>query len=66
MAEKQRLDRLMVDRGLTHSRERARALIMAGQVVVADHKAEKPGQLVPVDADVRIKGDRCLLSAGAG
>jgi 23S rRNA (cytidine1920-2'-O)/16S rRNA (cytidine1409-2'-O)-methyltransferase len=56
-AKKERIDKVLVDRGLTHSRERARALIMAGQVVVADHKAEKPGQMVPVNADVRIKGE---------
>lgn len=55
--QKERVDKLMVDRGLTPSRERARALIMAGQVVVADHIAEKPGQLVPVTADIRLKGE---------
>jgi len=55
--KKDRIDKILVDRGLTHSRERAKALIMAGLVVVADHKAEKPGQMVPVSADVRIKGE---------
>src|SRR6185369_10566967 len=55
--EKERLDKLLVDRGLAQSRERARALIMAGQVVVADHVAEKAGQLVPVAAEVRLKGE---------
>jgi 23S rRNA (cytidine1920-2'-O)/16S rRNA (cytidine1409-2'-O)-methyltransferase len=54
---KERLDKLLVDRGLAQSRERARALIMAGQVVVADHVAEKAGQLVPVAAEVRLKGE---------
>jgi len=42
---------------MVQSRERARALIMAGQVVVADHVAEKPGQMVPVEAKVRLKGE---------
>jgi len=42
---------------MVQSRERARALIMAGQVVVADHVAEKPGQIVPVEAEIRLKGE---------
>ena len=56
MTVKQRLDKLMVERGMTPSRERAQALIMAGQVVVGDHTVDKSGQQVPVDADIRIKG----------
>jgi 23S rRNA (cytidine1920-2'-O)/16S rRNA (cytidine1409-2'-O)-methyltransferase len=56
-AKKERLDKILVERGLTQSRERARALIMAGQVVVSDHVAEKPGQMVPVLAEVRLKGE---------
>ena len=55
--KKERVDKLLVDRGMTQSRERARALIMAGQVVVSDHVAEKPGQMVPVEAEVRLKGE---------
>jgi 23S rRNA (cytidine1920-2'-O)/16S rRNA (cytidine1409-2'-O)-methyltransferase len=65
-AKKERIDKILVDRGLTHSRERARALIMAGQVVVADHKVEKPGQLVPVTAEVRIKGEQMPFVSRGG
>ena len=54
---KARLDKMVLDRGLVPSRERARALIMAGQVVVDDHVADKAGQMVPVDADIRLKGE---------
>ena len=54
---KERLDKLIVDRGLVPSRERARALIMAGQVVVGGHLADKAGQMVPVDAEIRLKGE---------
>lgn len=54
---KQRLDKLMVERGLAPSREKAQALIMAGQVVVGDHAVDKSGHQVSVDADIRIKGD---------
>lgn len=57
MKEKERLDILVFDRGLAPSREKARALIMAGQVVVADHVADKAGQMVPVDAEIRVKGE---------
>lgn len=54
--EKERLDRLLVDRGLAETRERARALILAGEVVVGDHTADKAGQLVARDAGIRLKG----------
>lgn len=55
--EKARLDKLILDRGLAPSREKARALIMAGQVVVDDHVADKAGQMVRVDAEIRLKGE---------
>ncbi|MCE1225416.1 MAG: TlyA family RNA methyltransferase [Geobacteraceae bacterium] len=57
MSLKQRLDRLMVEKGLAPSREKAQALIMAGQVVVGDHAAEKAGQQVLPDVEIRIKGE---------
>lgn len=55
--EKERLDKVLVERGLAPSRERARALVMAGLVVVGDHMVDKPGAGVAVDADIRLKGD---------
>jgi 23S rRNA (cytidine1920-2'-O)/16S rRNA (cytidine1409-2'-O)-methyltransferase len=54
---KQRLDALMLERNLADSIEKARALIMAGQVVVGDHTLDKAGQQVPADAEIRIKGE---------
>ena len=57
MSQKQRLDKLMVERGLAPSRERAQALIMAGQVVAGDHAVDKAGQQVALDTEIRIKGD---------
>lgn len=54
---KQRLDKLMVERGLAPSREKAQALIMAGQVVVGDHAAAKAGQQVTAEVEIRIKGE---------
>jgi 23S rRNA (cytidine1920-2'-O)/16S rRNA (cytidine1409-2'-O)-methyltransferase len=50
---KARLDRLLVERGLVTSREKAQALIMAGEVIVDGQKASKPGQ--PVEADCRVE-----------
>lgn len=54
---KKRLDKLLVDRGLAGSRERARGLILAGQVVVDDHRVDKVGQQVEDKAQIRLKGD---------
>src|SRR4051812_4541470 len=54
---RQRLDRVLVERGLVESRERAQALILAGQVVVGDHAVTKAGQLVDDEVAVRVKGE---------
>ena len=62
---KARLDALLVQRGLVESREKARALIMAGQVDVDGHGAAKAGTMVAVDADVRVIGpDHPWVSRG--
>ncbi len=53
---KERLDKLLVDQGLVQSRERARALILAGQVVVDDHRIDKAGARFALDVEIRLKG----------
>ncbi|HZU67522.1 MAG TPA: TlyA family RNA methyltransferase [Ktedonobacteraceae bacterium] len=53
-SNKERLDIALVRRELAPSRERARALIMAGQVYLGDRVVDKPGTLVAPDADVRL------------
>ena len=52
---KERLDVALVRRGLAPSRERARALIMAGQVLVAGHLVDKAGTLISLDAECSLK-----------
>jgi 23S rRNA (cytidine1920-2'-O)/16S rRNA (cytidine1409-2'-O)-methyltransferase len=52
---KQRLDQLLAARGLCASREQGKRLIMAGEVLVNDVPAVKPGQMVPDDALLRVK-----------
>lgn len=52
-----RVDLLLVERGLVASRERARAMILAGRVLVREQKVEKPGTAVPQDAPVRLLGE---------
>jgi 23S rRNA (cytidine1920-2'-O)/16S rRNA (cytidine1409-2'-O)-methyltransferase len=52
-----RIDRLLVERGLVASRERARRLVMAGAVLVGDRPVTKPGAEVPDDAAVRLRGE---------
>jgi len=51
---KPRLDRLLVERGLAASREKAQALIMAGEVLVDGRKAVKPGQPVAVECRLEV------------
>jgi 23S rRNA (cytidine1920-2'-O)/16S rRNA (cytidine1409-2'-O)-methyltransferase len=54
---KLRLDKLVLERGLAPSRERAQALILAGRVLVNEQKVEKSGASVEADAVLRILGD---------
>ena len=54
---KTRLDKLLVDRGITPSRERAQALILAGKVLVNEQKIEKAGASVEQDSAVRLLGE---------
>ena len=54
---KSRLDKLLVDRGLAASRERAQALILAGKVLVNDQKLEKAGAQVEAECSIRMLGE---------
>lgn len=63
---KKRLDLLLKEKGLAPSRERAQALIMAGQVLVNNEPSTKPGAQVSVDAEIRLRSeDHGYVSRGA-
>ena len=58
MAEKVRLDNLIVQKGITESREKAKALIMAGQIYINNQKCDKAGQMIdPEKVNVELRGE---------
>jgi 23S rRNA (cytidine1920-2'-O)/16S rRNA (cytidine1409-2'-O)-methyltransferase len=65
VARKERLDKLLVEKGIVHSRERARVLIMAGRVTVEDRTVDKPGTMIEVEAQLQLRGeDQPYVSRG--
>lgn len=61
---KERLDKLLVERGLVETRAKAQALILAGQVFSNEQRLEKAGQLVAVEAPLTIKETMPFVSRG--
>ncbi len=62
---KTRIDKLLVNRHLAPSREKARAMILAGQVIVDDKRVDKPGTLVGAEDEVRVRdGGHPYVSRG--
>jgi 23S rRNA (cytidine1920-2'-O)/16S rRNA (cytidine1409-2'-O)-methyltransferase len=62
---KDRVDKLLVERGIVPSRERARALIMAGKVIAEGKRIDKPGIQINVDAPLQLQeGDSPYVSRG--
>jgi 23S rRNA (cytidine1920-2'-O)/16S rRNA (cytidine1409-2'-O)-methyltransferase len=55
--KKERIDKLLVARGLAGSREKAQAMVMAGVVLANDRRIDKPSETVADDVSIRIKGD---------
>jgi 23S rRNA (cytidine1920-2'-O)/16S rRNA (cytidine1409-2'-O)-methyltransferase len=65
-SDKERLDKVLVDRGLAPSRERAKSIILAGKVLVRGQKADKVGTLVAADDEVSLlEADHPYVSRGA-
>ncbi|MEM9195490.1 MAG: TlyA family RNA methyltransferase [Myxococcota bacterium] len=56
MATKQRVDKLLSERGIAPSRERARALILAGRVFSGERRVEKAGEQLPENAPLEVRG----------
>ena len=54
---KERVDVLLVERGLYETREKAKAAVMAGLVVVAGERCDKPGTKFPEDVAITVKGE---------
>jgi 23S rRNA (cytidine1920-2'-O)/16S rRNA (cytidine1409-2'-O)-methyltransferase len=54
--KKQRLDQLLVERGLAESRAKAQALVLAGQVFSGERRLDKPGQGVAADLALEVRG----------
>ena len=61
---KQRLDTLLVEHGLAESRERAKRLILAGEVIVSGSNQVKPGQLISLDVEIVVKQPLPYVSRG--
>lgn len=56
MSGKKRLDCLVFDLGLAESREKAKTMIMMGNVYVENQKSDKPGTMIPENAKIEVRG----------
>src|SRR5690606_8999103 len=63
-SRKQRLDELLVDRGLAASRAQAKALIMSGRVRLGTERLDKPGRTYPADVAIEIEQPPRFVSRG--
>ena len=61
---RERLDQLLVARGLAESRAQAQALILAGRVRVAGERSDKPGRALPVDTPIELEAPPRFVGRG--
>ncbi len=66
MSEKKRLDILVYEAGLAESREKAKALIMAGEIYVDNQKSDKPGTTYPEGVHVELRGNKLPYASRGG
>ena len=66
MKNKERLDVLLVSRGLCETRSKAQAVIMSGEVYVEGQKADKAGADFPVEAQIEVRGHACPYVSRGG
>ncbi|MCT4612427.1 MAG: TlyA family RNA methyltransferase [Clostridia bacterium] len=64
--KKERLDILLVEQGFADSREKAKAIIMTGKVLVNDEPEDKPGKKVDITAEIRYKGKQLKYVSRGG
>lgn len=57
MKSRERIDKLLLERGFAESRPKAQAMVMAGVVLVDEKRIEKPSELFPSEVAIRIKGE---------
>ena len=62
----ERIDKLLVQRGLAESRTKAQAMVMAGIVLVNEQRVAKPSDAIPANAEIRIKGSEDPASRYVG
>jgi 23S rRNA (cytidine1920-2'-O)/16S rRNA (cytidine1409-2'-O)-methyltransferase len=56
-AAKERIDKLLVERGLAESRTKAQAMVMAGEILVAEQRVSKPSEAFAANCEIRVKVD---------
>lgn len=66
MTDKIRLDTLLVEKGICQSRERAKALIMSGNIFIGDDRFDKAGQMVDKDSEIIVKGGENIYVSRGG
>lgn len=66
MTPRTRLDSLLVERGLVESREKAQALVLAGEVLVDGQKVTKAGQKISPDVEIRLLGRKVRFVSRGG
>jgi len=66
MVNKERIDRLLTEKGIVQSRERAKALIMEGRVIVEGRNIDKPGTAVDVDSQIQLRGEETSYVSRGG
>jgi len=66
MSQKQRLDVLLTQKGLAESRQKAQGIIMSGNVYVGGQMVDKSGTMIPIDAEVTVKGKSCPYVSRGG
>lgn len=66
MNHKERLDVLLVQRGLLESREKAKAVIMSGEVFVAGQRVDKAGTMIDPESEIEVRGSHCPYVSRGG